>query len=269
MIFEPALSPEVNATPSIVIVVCGTNVLKSDASEEILLPAAPLIKTNPQFQHHLGTVQGAILDLIVTDESISEQFDEWSWTPLRALLGQLQEPLFQLAGKALQLSNWHETHQYCGRCGKPTTPADQNRSKYCTSCDLHFYPRVSPCVIGLVSDGNRCLLARNARHPEGRFSTIAGFIEPGETAEEAFAREVYEEVGVKVKNIRYAFSQPWPFPGQLMLGFYADYAGNEIQVDNVEIVEADWFEVDNLPQTPPESTISGVLIREFVSKVKG
>ena len=268
MNFEPALSPKVESPPSWLILICGKQILVSQCSTEVLFPADSIESLNIVFQHRLGAVNQQHLDAFVIDNTEELSIEGWEWANLRDLLGVLHEPLFHLAGRALQFSYWDKTHRYCGQCGGATIPADEYRSRMCTRCELHFYPRLSPCVIGLIHDGKRCLLARNVRHPAGRFSTIAGFIEPGETAEQAFAREVREEVGVQVKNIRYAFSQPWPFPGQLMLGFYAEYAGGEIQVDNIEIIEADWFDIDNLPQTPPESTISGLLIREYVQKVR-
>lgn len=269
MKFEPALSPTVDSPPLWLIVICGKQILVSRKEADVLLPVSAVDKLDSIFQHRLGTINGEHLDalLLPTDQRIS--VDGWEWSNLRDLLGVIQDNAFQLAGKALQFANWHNTHKYCGQCGGVTVAADENRSRLCKPCDLHFYPRLSPCVIGLIYDGSRCLLARNVRHPAGKFSTIAGFIEPGETIEEAFAREVKEEVGVDIKNIRYAFSQPWPFPGQLMLGLYAEYAGGEIQVDNIEIVEAGWFDIDNLPQTPSESTISGLLIREHIKKLRG
>lgn len=269
MKFEPALTPEVSAPPSLLIVVSGKSILASTDCMDILVPAEQFSTAAAVYQHHLGKINGQALDLVVVEGSQHTTTSRWDWVPLRSTLGVMDEMAFQLAGKALQLANWHDTHQFCGRCGNPTMAADQCRSRHCPQCDLHFYPRVSPCVIGLVNDQDRCLLARNAKHPAGKFSTIAGFIEPGETAEQAFAREVYEEVGVRVSNVRYAFSQPWPFPGQLMLGFYAEYAGNPIRVDGEEILEAHWFDIDSLPEIPSESTISGQLIREFVRKRKG
>lgn len=186
------------------------------------------------------------------------------WVGLRSLLNVLPESEFQLGGKGLQLARWYFNHQYCGRCGRSTRLDLSEPCLACDDCELLFYPKISPCVIGLVIRGNECLLARGDRHPESMFSTLAGFIEPGETAEQAFAREVMEETGISVDNIRYFSSQPWPFPSQFMIGFVADYAGGEIEIDNREILEAHWFPYDNLPLVPPESTISGQLIQHFV-----
>ncbi|TVZ39299.1 NAD+ diphosphatase [Alteromonadaceae bacterium 2753L.S.0a.02] len=185
---------------------------------------------------------------------------------LRSLIVSLPEADFQLLGRAIQLCRWQTEHQYCGKCGGVTQASQVDEALTCPSCELSFYPKIAPCVIGLVCDGPRCLLARGSRHPEAMYSTLAGFIEAGENAEQAFAREVMEEVGVAVDNIRYLYSQPWPFPGQLMLGFIADYSGGDICVDGEEILEAHWFDYNELPLIPPQSTISGRIIRDFVRR---
>ena len=121
-------------------------------------------------------------------------------------------------------------------------------------------------MMALITNGDKCLLARNAAWQEHRFSVIAGFIEPGESAEDAVRREVMEEVGVSVRNLEYIGSQPWPFPGQLMLGFFADYDSGDIKVDGEEIAEAHWYPYDELPRIPGEYSLSGMLIREFVQR---
>lgn len=190
---------------------------------------------------------------------------DYSWLGLRELLGQVSEPDFHLAGRALQLSHWLNDHQFCGRCGQPTRIDYAEPRRVCSSCDFSVYPRISPCVIGLVTKGDYCLLANGSRHRQGLFSTLAGFIEAGETAEQAFAREVHEEVGISIRNIRYFGSQPWPFPGQLMLGFKADYASGDIVLCEQEIIAADWFRFDDLPMTPSPHTIAGQLIINFVN----
>ncbi len=182
---------------------------------------------------------------------------------LRQFLDLVDDSLFALASRATQLAHWRELHQFCGRCGSPTQLHQQELMMVCGACAATFYPTISPCVIGIVTRGKRCLLAHNERFKEGVYSVLAGFIEPGESAEQAFAREVYEEVGLRIKNIRYVESQAWPFPSQLMLGFSAEYDSGDIQVDNVEILHADWFGAEQLPIIPPSRTISGKLIRDF------
>ena len=135
----------------------------------------------------------------------------------------------------------------------------------CEPCNINLYPRISPCVIVVVIDGERCLLVGKPSWPEGRFSALAGFLEAGESAEQALHREVFEEVGVHIENIRYVGSQTWPFPGQLMLGFLADAKTTDIQVDGVEIAEAEWFHYSQLPiNCPSIQSMSGRLIEHFV-----
>jgi NAD+ diphosphatase len=183
---------------------------------------------------------------------------------LYQLLGRVDEDLFALAGRASQLLSWERDHRYCGRCGKPLTLDPVERGMRCTPCGTINYPRISPCIIVLVTRGEELLLARNANFPRPMYSTLAGFIEAGETAEQTLVREVREEVGVEVRNIRYFRSQSWPFPNQLMLGFFADYAGGEIVCDPREIADAQWFHYRELPQVPPPSSVAGQLIRHYV-----
>ena len=166
--------------------------------------------------------------------------------------------------RAAQLIIWHNEHRFCGRCGHKMLHHAVDLAKHCEQCSLVQYPRISPCIIVLVVDGDRCVLARSPRFPPGRFSTLAGFIEAGESAEAAVHREIREEVGIDVKNVRYFKSQSWPFPHALMLGFFADYAGGELLADGVEIEEANWYHRDAMPDLPPSFAISSALIQEFL-----
>jgi len=192
----------------------------------------------------------------------------YQWQGLRSQLGLLSESDFQMAGRALQILRWHYDHQYCGRCGAKTQKHQRDLARHCVTCSLDFYPRLSPCIITLVTRGDFCLLAWHNRSKTRRYSCLAGFIEPGETPEETLVREVLEETAIAVKNVRYHSSQVWPFPGQLMLGYFAEYDSGEIQVDPQEIIEAAWFRFDQLPEVPPGATISGRLIDEFVRQRK-
>ncbi len=220
-------------------------------------------------RHYLGQLDGKHCFAVFFDLKPTPEIARYEWSDLRSQFGRISEEYFQLAGRALQITRWYRDHQFCGVCGGKTRESSSDRALVCQICEARFYPRISPCVIGLVKRGNMCLLARSARHPEGMFSTLAGFVEPGESVEQALVREVKEEVGVAINNLRYLTSQPWPFPGQLMLGFLADYAGGEICVDENEILEAHWFAADRMPTTPPEGTIAGRLIGEFVKQTKG
>lgn len=188
------------------------------------------------------------------------------WLGLRQFLELLPEQDFQLAGRALQVVRWSLDHQFCGRCGRPTQSHTRDLAMSCASCNLDFYPRLSPCIITLVTRGDECLLAWHARSKEEKYSCLAGFIEVGESPEQTLIREVREEVGLEVANIRYVMSQPWPFPGQLMLGYYAEYSSGNIRLDEKEIVAAKWYQYNRLPKVPPITTISGQLIDRFVKE---
>jgi NAD+ diphosphatase len=191
--------------------------------------------------------------------------DAMSWRGLRELYGTLDEDLFMLSGRAIQIVEWDRTHQYCGHCATGTTQLPHERAKRCPKCGLVNYPRLSPAIIVLVSRGEELLLARAHRFPVGMYSVLAGFVEPGESLEETVVREVREEVGIEVKEIRYFGSQPWPFPNSLMIGFTATYASGDIIIEPQELVDAAWFHKHNLPQIPPKLSIARKLIDWFVS----
>ena len=180
---------------------------------------------------------------------------------LRAMFGQLDESLLAVAGRAFQVADWARNHRFCGACGKPMTPVAGERAMRC-ECGHVAYPRIAPAMMVLVKNGDAILLARNAAVPAGgRMSALAGFLEPGESVEEAIHREVFEEVGLQVKDLKYFASQSWPFPGSLMVAFTAEYASGEIRVDKNEIAEAHWFGPgDRLPELPPTQSISRALI---------
>lgn len=168
---------------------------------------------------------------------------------------------FQHIARAWQYAQFLRTHQYCGQCGSSTRQVQWEMARHCDVCQHRVYPRVSPCIIVAIHNGSQILLAQGNRHINPpMFSTLAGFVESGESLEQAVAREVMEEVGVKLKNIQYFGSQAWPFPHQLMVGFTAEYAGGEIVVDGKEILAADWFAPDNLPNIPSAISISRELI---------
>ena len=181
-------------------------------------------------------------------------------TPLRAIFQLAGAEIFSLAGRATQLLDWQNHHRFCGQCGTPTVKKVDELSMQCPSCGLLAYPRISPAVMVLVRDGDKLLLARSPHFKPGVFSALAGFVEPGETLEECALREVREEVGIAITNLRYFHSQPWPFPNSLMVAFFADYAGGAITPDPNEIEAADWFSPDALPLLPEPISISRRLI---------
>lgn len=185
------------------------------------------------------------------------------WAELRSLFGVLEEELFWIAGRANHLAVWGLAHRRCGACGGDLSLKEDEWAKTCPSCGQTYYPQISPAVIVAVVDGDRILLARNRHYRHPFFSVLAGFVEPGEGLEAAAHREIREEVGIAVRNLRYFGSQPWPFPDSLMIAFVAEYAGGELRIDPSEILEAAWFTRETMPEIPPSISIARRLIDAF------
>ncbi|AKF79338.1 NUDIX hydrolase [Myxococcus fulvus 124B02] len=245
----------------------GMELLISERDGAIVLPTGAAFPDVVPAAHYLGTLDG--VDCYTAP--LARDFTPPEGTtlvPARALYKRLDEVRFAIAGRALAISEWDVQHRFCGRCGQPTQLVAGERARRCPVDNTPFYPRISPAMIVLVTRGDTMLLARNSTLPEPMFSTLAGFVDAGESLEECVAREVREEVGIDVKNIRYFGSQPWPFGRSLMVGFTAEYAGGDIQVDGKEIAEAHWFHPDNLPRVPPRLSIARHLIDAFVERVK-
>ncbi|HUH78716.1 MAG TPA: NAD(+) diphosphatase [Methanoregula sp.] len=193
----------------------------------------------------------------------------WEFFCVRDLFGRIPDEELALAALAVQLTEFDRTNRFCGRCGARTARVLTERARNCHSCGLVVYPRLSPAVIVLVARGNQVLLARSPRFPPGMFSVIAGFVEAGENLEHAIHREVREETGIQVRNIRYFGSEPWPFPHSLMIGFVADYQSGGIIIDKKEIESAFWFDREHLPRIPERMSISRALIDWWVREGEG
>lgn len=205
---------------------------------------------------------------------ISDEFDPFDapfpglvFSDLRRLMATLDAGVWNIAGRATQITDWYRDHRHCGRCGAVMDRAVGERSMKCRVDGLTSYPRLSPAVIVLVEhpDGS-ALLARNVAWPQPMYSTLAGFVEPGESLEDCIHREIGEEVGIEVSDIRYFNSQPWPFPNSLMLGFLATYEGGELAPAPDEIADAQWFERDDLPMVPPHGSIARSLIDDWLAR---
>jgi NAD+ diphosphatase len=195
--------------------------------------------------------------------------DEISLVSMRSILMQVDNAFFGIAARAWQIALFMRTHRFCGQCGSTMQQIDWEMAMHCSRCHHRCYPRISPCIIVAIRHQDKLLLAQGKPHQSRQmYSTLAGFVESGETLEEAVHREVFEEVGVKVTNLRYFGSQPWPFPHSLMVGFLADYAEGEIVVDGHEIIDAKWFSVDALPNIPPKLSIAGQLIQQTIEEIK-
>lgn len=220
----------------------------------------------PLRQHYLGTLNDKhCFCFEVKQMQLSENLQ---FVPLRQAYHHLGNIFFSIAGRALHILQWDKNNQFCSRCATTLTMKTDERAKICPNCNLLFYPKLSPAIIVAVTRGRQILLARSPRFPSGNYSVLAGFVEPGETAEETVAREVKEEVGITVGNIQYFGSQYWPFPDSFMLGFTADYVAGEIVIDNHEIIEAKWFDVTHLPPPPFKASIASHLVENFIAKNK-
>lgn len=267
---QPPLAP---ASPRYLLVADGQLLCTSDEQLVLLDPAQRAEWPAHAPEDVLGDWGGRPLRLVSLLPETSRPLEqlpglrEGRWLGLRALLGRVPDALFMLAGSGLQWYRWRREHRFCGRCGASTEPMPAGEPAHqCPECGLRFYPRVTPCMITLVTRGDHCLLARHARSTSATFTALAGFVEIGERVEDTVHREVKEEVGLGVHPPRYFDSQPWPFPGQLMLGFHAEYRSGDIRVDGDEIVEAHWYHYQSLPDIPPPQTLAGQLIADFVRR---
>ncbi len=172
----------------------------------------------------------------------------------------LDKPLFHLASKAMVLENMLHTQRFCSSCGGRTHLNRRELSMQCSDCRTQHYPRIYPCIIVAVVKQGKILLARHHRHKKPFYTVLAGYLESGETLEQCVVREVYEESQIKVKNIQYVGSQPWAFSNSLMVGFTAEYESGEIKIDQHELMDAQWFDANDLPEIAPKGTIARELI---------
>jgi NAD+ diphosphatase len=219
-------------------------------------------------RHYLGELAGIPCVAIGLANAISVPAD-FKLLGLRALFFRVPETLLAIGARAFQIVEWDRTHRYCGRCGAPTRDKASERAKECPVCGYVAYPRVSPAMMALVTRGRELLLARAHRFPPGRYSALAGFVEPGETIEDCVRREVKEEVGIDVDGITYFASQSWSFPHSLMIAFTAEYAGGDLRPDGREIAEVRWFAPDALPDMPPSLSIARRLIDATAARLRG
>lgn len=191
----------------------------------------------------------------------------FSLQKLRGVYGLVDDEAFRLAFRAYHIRTWLKNNRFCGSCGQATQPVTEELAVRCPQCGHIAYPRISPAIIVAVTNGEEILLAHSNRFPQGRYSVIAGFVEPGETLEECVRRELAEEVGVEVTDIRYFGNQPWPFPDSLMVAFTATAVSSEITIDNKEILDAGWYSPHNLPPNlPGQESIARRLIDAYLAK---
>jgi len=268
MAFIPSIKPPLKADmPDYWFIFSKHKLLVKMDRDKILIPTSRDIADyglKPENQVYLGRLDdhpcygaGIKGDL--------EQLPQLGFHSIRELFGLLSDDVWSAAGYGLHLTHWNENHRYCSRCGEPMEDKKDERAKICPKCHAMKFPRINPCIIVAVIKGNKILLARSSRFPNRKlYSVLAGYVEPGETLEGCVQREVKEEVNVEVTHIRYFGSQPWPFSRSLMVGFTAEYAGGQIQIDGREIVDAGWYAADALPEVPGWGSIAGRLIDWFV-----
>lgn len=221
--------------------------------------------------HYLGTLDGTpCYGLMLPREATLPAGLEL--LGMRALILEGNETAAAVAGQAFQILEWARTHRHCGSCGAPTLPHATDRAVECVDCKLVFYPRIAPVIMALVyrnhGSNSEILLTRKPGYAPGRYTVVAGFVEAGESLEHCVAREVMEEVGVTIRNLRYFGSQPWPFPNSLVMAFSAEWTDGEARPDLTEIEEARWFPVDALPDLPEPVHISRQLIDDTLNRLR-
>lgn len=235
------------------------------STEGPLIPRVRLPVEAAVEEHYLGRLRGCHCIAVELPGDLPPP-DGLEPGDLRRMLGLFDEHEFSMASRASQVLTWRRNHRFCSRCGARTHSHERDMAMICASCDYTQYPRITPCVIMLVTREREALLARSTRFRIPMFSCLAGFMEAGETAEQAVMREVLEETGLQVHNLRYHGSQSWPFPHSLMLGFRAEYLEGDLRVDEQELAEAHWFRPDALPMVPPRGSIARSLIEAWMAE---
>jgi NAD+ diphosphatase len=226
------------------------------------LRAAPGAVVEPHAVGRLGArscfaVDASTVDAVPTGARLA---------PLDRLHAELDAPAFTVVSRGVQLVEWSRTHRFCGRCGERTVRGAEPRARACPRCGLVAFPRLAPAVLVAVERDDRILLARSPAFPEPFYSTLAGFVEPAETFEDAVHRETREEVGVLLEDVRYAGSQPWPYPHTMLAGFIATARGTRLTVNRRELLDARWFRADELPPLPPPHSLSRMLIDAWAAQ---
>lgn len=213
---------------------------------------------NVNFSLFIGEYKGK--DCFIVNADFNEGYD------LRDVYD-ISKDLYLMGSRAVLINDWYISHRYCGRCGSKTEVDEKDMMLKCPKCGQMHYPRIAPAIIVAIRKDDELLMAKHSYHKSHSYSLIAGFVEPGESVEEAVKREVSEEVGIKIKNLEYMKSQTWPFPNSLMLGFKAEYDSGDIKVDGDEIVDARWFKKDEIERYDSDISISDWLISEFIDIV--
>jgi NAD+ diphosphatase len=265
--YEPAVASENRRLDhGYCFVFSGSRLLVETDTSGIRIPmitGLQKLDLSPENAHYLGYLEGEPCYTVSVPKDACEP-DGMAFQEFKTLFSVLDHDISMLAGRASQIIGWDKTHRFCGRCGSPTVELPGERAKKCPECGFISFPRISPAVITAVIKEDKILLAHARNYHGDVHSLIAGFLEPGETLEECVRREIMEEVGLKVKNIRYYGSQPWPFPNSMMVGFIAEYESGEICVDGNEIEKAGWFDANHLPELPGKISIAYDIIQWYI-----
>lgn len=259
----PGWTPEPPTPGDLVLALSGAHVLKPadgwllpwDCEGEVATLGDPVA---------LGTLDGRTVYVTELDDVGR---DELTRVPLREALLMMSDAPADMLSTGFQVWQWWRDHRFCGRCGSETDVHPRERAKWCEPCGIPWYPRLAPCVIVVIRRNEHFLLAKSSRNTRHFYSLIAGFVEPGESLEAAVRREVKEETGLEVDNVRYQASQPWPFPHQLMVGFFADYVAGDLVLQEDELADAGWYLPGDTPPVPPDTTIAGRLIRAMEREI--
>jgi NAD+ diphosphatase len=263
--YKPALKPDKNNNNPAYWFIFNEDKLLIDTKNKNKIPLTKNLQ-----EYHISPIRTIYLGKLENYPCYAAEVEPNTLAPqkmtfenLRSAYKCLDENIYLLAGRAIQIINWDKNHQFCGKCGTPTQNRDHEMAKICPKCGFMSFPRLSPAVITAIIKNDKILMAKHA-YRENMYGLIAGFVEPGETLKECVERETMEEVGLKVKNIKYFGSQPWPYPHSLMIGFTAEYRSGKIKVDGKEITEARWFSSGEIPRSPSKMSIASELIDWFI-----
>lgn len=255
-------------TPALLFIFSNNQLLVSATTAGYTVPFDILTRfptSQSDYIRYLGLYDNSPCYLIVAAVQFAAPQNH-QWMNLRPLHGLLSHDYYLLAGKAAEISTWYQTNIYCGRCGTPMEDHKRECARICPACHFIAFPRSSPVVIMTVEQEDNILLGRSYHYPKGMYSPLAGFVDAGETAEEAVVREVKEEAGIVIKNLRYITSQVWPYPHSLMLGFRTEYDHGEIVIEQEELEDVRWFNVHELPDLPSSISISRYLMECFINE---
>ena len=249
-----------------IIVLSGETLICQKHGNEFLLSSKNDLPNLSEDHFYLGTLEDKDIYTVTTNANKLLKNTSLHAVNIRSMLDRLTPTYRSLLYRALHLSHWHKTTIYCGCCRNETICSQKEFVKICSHCTHKQYPQHSPVVIVCVTHGDKILLGRSPHFREGMYSTLAGFIEAGETPEKAIEREIFEEAGIHVKNIKYHSSQSWPFPNNMMLAYTAAYKSGTLNIDNDELEDAGWFSADKMPTLPIKASIAHTLITEFIEK---